>query len=128
MFDDRPVQILVGDKLFTTVEPSTLLCLNKTDGKELWSAANDLEAGNLPKAQPTNGYASGTPTSDGKHVYAVFASGVVVCYEEIEGQFLIATNMFVRDGPLWKMIHHQSGPTQGRPPPPDEPDDPERLN
>lgn len=79
--------IVVGDKLFTTVEPSTLMCLNKADGKELWSAANDLEAGTLPKAQPSNGYASGTPTSDGKRVYAVFASGVVVCYD-LEGKLI----------------------------------------
>ena len=54
--------------------------------------------------------------------------GVVVCYEEPDGQFLLATNMFIRDGRLWKMIHHQSGPTQGHPPPDEENRDPERWN
>ncbi len=42
--------------------------------------------------------------------------GVVVCYEALDGQYLIATNLFVREGSIWKIIHHQSGPTQGRPP------------
>ena len=40
---------------------------------------------------------------------------MVVCYEEIDGQYLIATNVFLREGRIWKMIHHQSGPTSGRP-------------
>ena len=54
--------------------------------------------------------------------------GVVICYEELEDQFLLATNMFLRDGRLWKMIHHQSGPTQGRPPPEEDAPEPERWN
>ena len=53
--------------------------------------------------------------------------GAVVCYEELDGQFLLATNVFVRDGRLWKMVHHQSGPTRGRPPEEDPPD-PGRWN
>lgn len=40
----------------------------------------------------------------------------VVCYEEIEGQYLIATNVFVREGGPWRMVHHQAGPTSGAPP------------
>jgi len=35
---------------------------------------------------------------------------VVVCHEEIEDAFLIATNIFERQGRIWKMIHHQAGP------------------
>ena len=41
--------------------------------------------------------------------------GWVVCFEEIAGNFLAATNMFVRDGSLWKLVHHQAGPTAARP-------------
>ncbi len=40
----------------------------------------------------------------------------VVCFEEIEGQYLIATNVFVREGGPWRMVHHQAGPTSGEPP------------
>src|SRR5439155_25932004 len=39
----------------------------------------------------------------------------VVCFEMIEGQFLVATNLFVRQGNAWKMVHHQAGPTAEAP-------------
>ena len=39
----------------------------------------------------------------------------VICFEEVEGGFLIATNLFVREGEVWKMVHHQAGPTRGQP-------------
>lgn len=39
----------------------------------------------------------------------------VICFEEIAGNFLIATNTFVRRGAVWKMIHHQAGPTAAKP-------------
>ncbi len=35
---------------------------------------------------------------------------VVVCHEEVDGAFLIATNIFERQGRIWKMVHHQAGP------------------
>jgi hypothetical protein len=55
--------------------------------------------------------------------------GFVVCYEEIAGQYLIATNVFVRDGKVWRMVHHQAGPTAAVPEP-DDPDEtkPNRMN
>lgn len=43
--------------------------------------------------------------------------GWVLCFEKIGGNFLAATNMFVRDGRLWKLVHHQAGPTAARPSP-----------
>ena len=39
----------------------------------------------------------------------------VVCFEEIAGNFLVATNMFVHEGRVWKLVHHQAGPTSARP-------------
>lgn len=53
--------------------------------------------------------------------------GFVVCYEEIAGQYLIATNVFVRDGSVWRMVHHQAGPTAAVPDP-DEETAPNRPN
>lgn len=41
----------------------------------------------------------------------------VICFEEIAGNYLVATNVFVRDGRLWKLVHHQAGPTAVRPDP-----------
>jgi hypothetical protein len=35
----------------------------------------------------------------------------VVCYEEIAGDFLIATNVFRRQGRRWAMVHHHAAPS-----------------
>lgn len=52
----------------------------------------------------------------------------VVCYEEIEGQMLIATNAFRRENRQWRLIHHQAGPTAVAPPPEEQPEQPARPN
>lgn len=49
-------------------------------------------------------------------LYFYADSAFVVCFEEIGGDHLIATNYFVREGGRWKMTHHQAGPTRARPP------------
>jgi ketosteroid isomerase-like protein len=36
--------------------------------------------------------------------------GLVCCFEVVNGHFGIATNLFVKEGALWRMIHHQAGP------------------
>ena len=47
------------------------------------------------------------------HIYGDAAT--VLCYERIPESYLIATNVFVREGGLWKIVHHQAGPTNGAP-------------
>lgn len=47
------------------------------------------------------------------HVYGEAAT--VLCYERIPESYLIATNVFIREGGLWKIVHHQAGPTNGVP-------------
>jgi ketosteroid isomerase-like protein len=42
-------------------------------------------------------------------------SAMVVCFEGVPGGFLVATNLFVRQGAVWKLVHHQAGPTNGQP-------------
>lgn len=56
-------------------------------------------------------------------------AAAVLCYEEIAGNYLIATNLFVREGSVWRMTHHQAGPA-ARPPQSTDPgaDRPQRLN
>lgn len=39
--------------------------------------------------------------------------GVVCCLESVSGHGFIATNLFVRDGKLWRMVHHHAGPFAG---------------
>jgi ketosteroid isomerase-like protein len=51
-------------------------------------------------------------------VYGDFA--IVTCIEQIsdekgESEFLTATNIFVRTGSLWAMVHHQAGPVNLEP-------------
>lgn len=41
--------------------------------------------------------------------------GFVICYEQLPDALLIATNIFCREQDQWRMVHHQSGQTQGIP-------------
>ncbi len=41
-------------------------------------------------------------------------SAFVVCGEALDGDELIATNYFVREDGVWKMVHHQAGPVRRR--------------
>ena len=41
----------------------------------------------------------------------------VTCREVIEGGQLAATNVFVQENGQWRLVHHQSGPTPGKPSP-----------
>ena len=43
------------------------------------------------------------------HVYGDVGS--VICFEELATATLITTNIFHREEKVWKMIHHQAGPT-----------------
>ncbi|GAB2175832.1 nuclear transport factor 2 family protein [Dongia sp. agr-C8] len=36
--------------------------------------------------------------------------GLVCCYERFGNQHLVASNLFIRAGSGWRMIHHQAGP------------------
>ncbi|HPD13419.1 MAG TPA: PQQ-binding-like beta-propeller repeat protein [Planctomycetota bacterium] len=79
--------IVVGGKVFVTAEPDWLVCLDAASGRVLWKASNgfgDLPAGLQAKERriKTNaGNTAATPTSDGERVWAVFASGIVACYD-----------------------------------------------
>ena len=42
-------------------------------------------------------------------------TGIVICFEEIEGRFLIATNLFVLEDGGWRMVHHHAGPASAPP-------------
>jgi ketosteroid isomerase-like protein len=55
--------------------------------------------------------------------YVYGDAATVLCYERIPQSYLIATNVFAREGGLWKIVHHQAGPTNGAPgaEPEDEP-------
>jgi ketosteroid isomerase-like protein len=50
----------------------------------------------------------------GEQAFLLGDAAFVICYEALEGGFLIATNIFVREAGAWRMTHHQAGPV---PPP-----------
>jgi ketosteroid isomerase-like protein len=50
---------------------------------------------------------------DQAFLYGDFA--VVICEEELAEGHLVATNIFVKEGGRWRMVHHQASPLVGRP-------------
>ncbi len=46
----------------------------------------------VPQTQDVNGYSSPTPVTDGRHVWALFGTGVAVCYD-MEGSRVWARNL-----------------------------------
>ena len=49
------------------------------------------------------------------HAHILGDTAYVICFEEIGGNFLVATNIFAREGKVWKLVHHQAGPTSVQP-------------
>lgn len=37
-------------------------------------------------------------------------SGMVICREVLTGGYLAATNVFVQESGVWRIVHHQAGP------------------
>jgi hypothetical protein len=42
------------------------------------------------------------------HVFG--AAALVVCTERLESSQLVATNLFVREDDVWRLVHHHAGP------------------
>jgi outer membrane protein assembly factor BamB len=57
--------------------------LNKFEDEinDVVGSMKSLKPSVLPKTCELTGYATPTPTSDGKHVYAAFGTGIVACYD-----------------------------------------------
>ncbi len=76
--------IIWKDRLFLTTsydkgQRRSILCLSRTDGKQLWEAfAPDARAENV---KDKNGWASGTPSADGERVYAYFGNHGLFCVD-----------------------------------------------
>jgi len=76
--------IIWKDRIFLTAshdggKKRTILCLRRDDGKLLWeTAAPDATP---EKIQPKNGFASGTPSTDGERVYAYFGNHGLLCVD-----------------------------------------------
>ncbi|MDG1874721.1 MAG: PQQ-binding-like beta-propeller repeat protein [Mariniblastus sp.] len=91
--------IVIGDKIFLTSytgygmhdddpgEKTELrlntLCFERTSGKMIWNKSIEASANEQEFARrlPDHGYASGTPTSDGKAIYAFFGVSGAVAFD-----------------------------------------------
>lgn len=67
------------------VELKTRIKALTGETKELGAEAKRIGEWATPKAHKVAGFSSPTPVSDGKHVFALFGTGVVVCYN-LEGK------------------------------------------
>ncbi len=83
--------VVAGGRVFITVEPDALVCLDAASGKELWRRTHKLSAlpaelhAKGPEQSSDYGDATPTPVSDGKSVWVFFGTGVVACYD-LEGK------------------------------------------
>ena len=72
--------------IMATVAAVTIVCLNRTTGKRLWSKT-------VKEAMPhqghhrKGGFASASPVTDGHHLYAYFGSIGIYCYD-LDGEFV----------------------------------------
>lgn len=76
--------IVWADRLFLTAwdnggRDRFILCLNRQDGKLLWRTP--VPPATVEKTQRKNGFASGTPVTDGERVYAYFGNFGLVCVD-----------------------------------------------
>ncbi len=97
-----------------------------TQMTELWAPAGAVFCCH-PGWQPLHGreavlrswaelFASSGPMPITHHLLArdvVGGMGVVCCLESVSGHGFIATNLFIRDAKLWRMVHHHAGPFAG---------------
>ena len=60
-------------------------------------------------------------------VYLYGETASVVCIERLPNGVLIATNVFIREGGAWRMVHHHAGPVVAQAVPADDDPTPPRT-
>jgi outer membrane protein assembly factor BamB len=94
--------IIWGDQLFVTgadAQSRVVYCYDKNSGKLLWEAAADNIQGSpsaMPKVTADTGLAAPTMATDGRVVFAIFATGDVIALD-MSGKHLWARNLGVPD-------------------------------
>ncbi len=75
----------------TTEHTFTTLCLDRATGNKLWETVGRKEVPHQG-LQRTNTYGSGSPTTDGKHLYVSFGSHGLYCYD-LNGKLVWETDL-----------------------------------
>ncbi len=90
------------DKVFLSggdEEARVVYCLDKNTGEFLWSGVADNIPGSpaqIPKVSDDTGLAAPTVTTDGKYVFAIFATGDIICFD-VNGNRIWARNLGMPD-------------------------------
>jgi outer membrane protein assembly factor BamB len=79
--------VVAGDRVFLTAEQDQLICVDRKQGEVLWRKDNGFAT--LPPEMEVQkdlgpsscGFATPTPITDGKFIYASYGTGIVVCYD-----------------------------------------------
>lgn len=94
--------IIWGNQLFVTgadAQSRVVYCYDKSSGKLIWEAAADNIEGSpakIPKVTADTGLAAPTMATDGRAVFAIFATGDVIALD-MSGKRLWARNLGVPD-------------------------------
>ena len=78
-----------------------LVCIDATNGTQLWdkSVAATQPEDSYSRMLGEHGYASGSPVSDGKHVYVFYGKGGVLAYD-LDGKELWHVSVGKESGPM----------------------------
>jgi outer membrane protein assembly factor BamB len=94
--------VIWGDKVFIAgadKQSREVYCFNRADGKLIWTGKADNIQGSPaspPKVTVDTGLSAPTLTTDGKHVFAIFATGDVIAFD-MNGKRVWAKNLGVPD-------------------------------
>ena len=94
--------VIWEDKIFVAgadEQSREVYCYNKANGKLLWTGVADNIPGapsSMPRVTEDTGLSASTLTTDGKRVYAIFATGDVIAFD-LEGKRVWAKNLGVPD-------------------------------
>ena len=91
-----------GEQVFlqgTVGDTSSVFCLNRSDGRRLWVSPLGTSGGDSRGGGPR-----GTPTVDGRHVYALSENGELACLQSENGSVVWRRNIlrdFGGSNPSW---------------------------
>ena len=91
--------IVWGERLFLSGGDASQrqgFCYQTSDGSLLWKTVAPSTAEKIPKVSKDTGFAAAGMTTDGERVFAVFATGDLVCLD-FNGQILWSKNLGVPD-------------------------------
>lgn len=100
---DAMADIWAREAPVTCIHPGWSMIAGRESVLDSWRGI--FEGGNAPAI-----------TCRGPRAFTYGDAATVLCFEAVGGGYLIATNIFVREGGRWKMAHHQAGATNGTPP------------